>query len=82
MHAGEGVGTGKDFTLFALQEGIVVFKANSRRKTVTVVPVDKYEVPEGQRPKEGSRAQRNREFHAARRAAARAAKEAAVAAAQ
>lgn len=77
MHAGEGVGTGKDFTLFALQEGIVVFKANARRKTVTVVPADLYEVPEGQRPKEGSRAQRNREFHYARRAAARAAKEAA-----
>lgn len=26
IHAGEGVGTGKDYTLFALREGILTFK--------------------------------------------------------
>ena len=34
IHAGENVGVGKDFTLFALEEGVVKFTAttNNRRK--------------------------------------------------
>ena len=34
IHAGENVGVGKDFTLFALKEGVVKFRAttNNRRK--------------------------------------------------
>jgi hypothetical protein len=34
FHPGAGVGQGKDYTLFALSEGVVVFKANARVKTV------------------------------------------------
>lgn len=33
--AGLNVGTGRDFTLFALKDGVVAFK---NKKTVTVVP--------------------------------------------
>ena len=36
-HAGKNVGTGRDFTLFALADGIVQFH-NGRRQTVNVVP--------------------------------------------
>ena len=34
IHAGENVGVGKDFTIFALKEGVVKFQAttNNRRK--------------------------------------------------
>jgi large subunit ribosomal protein L27 len=39
IHAGANVGTGKDFTLFALVEGTVKFQRFGRdRKKVTVVP--------------------------------------------
>lgn len=39
FHAGRYVGTGKDFTLFALVEGVVKFQRFGRdRKKVTVVP--------------------------------------------
>jgi large subunit ribosomal protein L27 len=38
FHAGTGVGMGRDFTLFALQEGTVQFNSsNSKRKVVSVV---------------------------------------------
>jgi len=38
FHAGEGVGTGKDFTLFALRDGEVKFKVGAdKKKFVTVV---------------------------------------------
>ena len=38
FHAGEGVGTGKDFTLYALREGEVKFKVGAKKKKfVTVV---------------------------------------------
>ena len=38
FHAGKGVGTGKDFTLFALQEGKVQFSQyNKKTKMVSVV---------------------------------------------
>ncbi len=39
FHAGENVGTGKDYTLFALCEGSVEFKKGSRkRKFINVIP--------------------------------------------
>jgi len=38
FHAGPGVGTGKDFTLFALQDGNVKFGFyNKKKKIVSVV---------------------------------------------
>lgn len=38
FHAGDGVGTGKDFTLFALRDGEVHFKVGAnKKKYVTVV---------------------------------------------
>ncbi len=38
FHAGEGVGTGKDFTLYALRDGEVKFKVGANKKTfVTVI---------------------------------------------
>ena len=39
FHAGENVGTGKDYTLFALCDGAVKYKYVSKsRQTVNVVP--------------------------------------------
>jgi len=38
FHAGDGVGTGKDFTLYALRDGEVKFKVGAnKKKFVTVV---------------------------------------------
>lgn len=41
FHAGTNVGTGKDFTLFALVDGVVEFEAKGRdrRKFVNVQPL-------------------------------------------
>ena len=41
FHAGQNVGTGKDFTLFALIDGVVEFtvKGPQKRRTVNVIPV-------------------------------------------
>ena len=40
FHAGIGVGTGKDYTLFALEKGCVKFSYyNKKRKIVSIVPV-------------------------------------------
>jgi large subunit ribosomal protein L27 len=36
FHPGRGVGLGRDFTLFALVDGVVQFNANNRR--VSIVP--------------------------------------------
>ncbi|EEH58175.1 uncharacterized protein MICPUCDRAFT_12120, partial [Micromonas pusilla CCMP1545] len=37
VHAGPGVGTGKDFTLFALRDGEVLFKPGANgKKTVRI----------------------------------------------
>lgn len=46
-HAGENVGTGKDYTLFALTDGFVRIQTNSlrQRKFVSIVPVH-YDIPE------------------------------------
>ena len=39
VHGGEGVGTGKDFTLFALKKGRVrFFQYSKKRKIVSVIP--------------------------------------------
>ena len=41
-HAGKGVGTGRDWTLFALVDGKVLFDKNSRRVNVVAgAPVEK-----------------------------------------
>lgn len=37
FHAGDNVGTGRDWTLFALADGVVKFR-KGRKKTVSVVP--------------------------------------------
>jgi large subunit ribosomal protein L27 len=39
FHAGNNVGTGKDYTLFALVDGKVEFHTSSKRKKISVVPV-------------------------------------------
>ena len=39
-HAGKNVGTGKDFTLFALTEGVVKFhRGRKDRRYISVIPV-------------------------------------------
>ena len=38
FHAGHNVGTGKDYTLFALCDGKVEFSTKSKRKSVNIVP--------------------------------------------
>ena len=40
IHAGRGVGMGRDFTLFALRDGVVKFTDSRNQKQVTVVPAD------------------------------------------
>lgn len=44
FHAGEGVGTGKDYTLFALRDGFVKFEKYTRNKVaktrVLVLPAE------------------------------------------
>lgn len=37
FHAGEGVGMGRDFTLFALRDGIVKFLTKQGRKLVSII---------------------------------------------
>lgn len=36
FHAGENVGVGKDYTLFALKDGVVKFRVKRGRKVVSV----------------------------------------------
>ncbi len=38
-HAGQNVGTGRDYTLFALIDGVVEFK-QGRRQYITIKPVE------------------------------------------
>ncbi len=41
IHAGENVGCGKDYTLFALKDGVVRFSRKGRdKKQVSIVPVE------------------------------------------
>lgn len=37
FHPGDGVGQGKDFTIFALRDGVIAFKTRQGRKYITVV---------------------------------------------
>ncbi len=37
FHAGANVGTGKDWTLFATEEGVVTFRVNRGRRYIDVV---------------------------------------------
>ena len=38
FHAGENVGQGKDFTLFAMAEGYVTFESRRGRRLISVYP--------------------------------------------
>lgn len=38
IYPGEGVGQGRDFTLFATRDGIVVFEKTRKKTLVTVMP--------------------------------------------
>ncbi|MCK9521907.1 MAG: 50S ribosomal protein L27 [Proteobacteria bacterium] len=40
FHAGRGVGCGRDYTLFALAEGVVAFRTTNNRKYIDVVARD------------------------------------------
>jgi large subunit ribosomal protein L27 len=40
FHPGKGVGVGRDYTLFAIDEGLVAFVERQNRKYVEVVPAD------------------------------------------
>jgi large subunit ribosomal protein L27 len=40
FHAGENVGTGKDWTLFATTDGHVKFHTRRNRKLISVVPAE------------------------------------------
>lgn len=74
VHAGPGVGTGKDYTLFALRDGEVLFKPGANgKKTVRVVDAVKRGGREDGKP---SRRDKRRELYTPRaeqRAAAEAA---------
>lgn len=48
VHPGKNVGLGRDYTLFALIDGVVVFDKNSRRSSVNVIPFEQYQVGLGQ----------------------------------
>ena len=43
MHPGKNVGLGRDYTLFSLIDGVVVFDKNSRVSKVSVVPFEQYQ---------------------------------------
>ena len=40
MHPGQNVGLGKDYTLYALTEGVVVFERRAQKQHVKVVPFE------------------------------------------
>lgn len=41
FHAGKNVGTGKDYTLFALKDGTVEFTKKSRsKKVINIIPAE------------------------------------------
>ncbi len=44
VHPGKNVGLGRDYTLFSLIDGVVVFDKNSRRSSVSVIPFEQYQV--------------------------------------
>jgi large subunit ribosomal protein L27 len=46
LHAGNNVGIGKDYTLFALIDGIVAFEGDRKRRRVSVYPAPEPEPDE------------------------------------
>lgn len=64
VHAGPGVGTGKDFTLFALRDGEVLFKPGAKGKN-TVRVVDRVEKG-GREDGKPSRKDKRRELYTPR----------------
>ncbi len=40
FHPGQGVGVGRDWTLFALRDGVVKFEERRNRKQISVYPVE------------------------------------------
>lgn len=40
VHPGEGVGVGKDWTIFAKRDGLVKFHERRNRKLVSVLPIE------------------------------------------
>ena len=40
FHPGQGVGVGRDWTLFALRDGVVKFEERRNKKQVSVYPVE------------------------------------------
>jgi large subunit ribosomal protein L27 len=40
VHPGEGVGVGKDWTIFAKRDGLVKFHERRNRKLVSVMPIE------------------------------------------
>ncbi|KAK9820523.1 hypothetical protein WJX72_011280 [[Myrmecia] bisecta] len=66
VHPGVGVGCGKDFTLYALQSGIVVFKKSKYDDKVSVIPFEDYEKPEGQKRKPDGRRAKKRKLYPSR----------------
>lgn len=40
FHAGPGVGVGRDWTLFALRDGLVRFEKRNNRRRIAVYPVE------------------------------------------
>ena len=40
IHPGQGVGLGKDFTLFALRDGTVEYRINRGKKIVSVLVIE------------------------------------------
>lgn len=39
FHPGEGVGTGRDWTLFAMRDGVVKFERRKNRRQISVYPL-------------------------------------------
>ena len=60
-HAGNNVGQGKDYTLFALNEGVVKFETIKGRKCISV-----YDAPPVEQPAEGTRRAKRRAMYTPR----------------
>ncbi|KAK9804544.1 hypothetical protein WJX73_006986 [Symbiochloris irregularis] len=67
FQAGPGVKVGKDFTLFATSEGIVIYRKTKYLRSISVVPKTEYQIPEGQLRKKDSRRNRHRALFTSRR---------------
>lgn len=61
FHPGPGASVGKDYTLYALTDGIVDFHITKHKRRVSVIPFEEYTRPEGNTLKPGSRKSRRKE---------------------